>query len=518
MKNYSNFLNEHIQESPSIKDFKIGDRVIGVNKYYCPEDIIGATGKVIGHYLDKYVTIEFDNIVKLGHSADRIGKSDFCYYLLPEQLKLIGRNSKKRIKKKMPDIDPYDEEDWGYIQEKLDKKIFKIGDKVKLSQYFIDKYKVPNSIESFAFRKASSFGTIINILGQFSYPILVDWDNKERETYAETELEYYDDKRTKIKRPDIDPYDEEDWGYVQESINPESRFKEMSAILFNNKSEHDSLMIELEKDGYVWADGKQTPPTQKNHFFDYNNRVIYLKKNGIISCSRLSFYEENDEFKNKYTLIKYNIDKKYKKITHPDIDPFDEEDWGYVQENLDEKLNSLTLMGVYRKFDGGREKVLNYLKKELCGNLVEFTYYGEEILIGKKVVSVVDDIEFPSHFIFVCDGKNYTKVDLEKEIIYFPSGKKYKKITHPDIDPFDEEDWGYVQENLLLENINFNKQSKKKNAKTDTYNVVKSGTTIGQVKWSSRMRGYAFLPTKECDVDIKEFVKNLMAKRRLLKK
>jgi len=63
-------------------------------------------------------------------------------------------------------------------------------------------------------------------------------------------------------------------------------------------------------------------------------------------------------------------------------------------------------------------------------------------------------------------------------------------------------------------NLKFTKKEKKKGAKTDTYDVTKSGTVIGQVKWSSRMRGYAFLPTTDCDNEIKEFVKDLMKKRR----
>lgn len=62
--------------------------------------------------------------------------------------------------------------------------------------------------------------------------------------------------------------------------------------------------------------------------------------------------------------------------------------------------------------------------------------------------------------------------------------------------------------------LKFTKQPKKKGAKTDVYNVSKGGSVIGQVKWSSRMRGYAFLPTQDCDVEIKEFVKELMRKRR----
>jgi hypothetical protein len=63
-------------------------------------------------------------------------------------------------------------------------------------------------------------------------------------------------------------------------------------------------------------------------------------------------------------------------------------------------------------------------------------------------------------------------------------------------------------------NLKFTKKEKKKGAKTDTYDVSKSGIVIGQIRWSSRMCGYAFLPTKDCDNEIKEFVKELMKKRK----
>ena len=62
--------------------------------------------------------------------------------------------------------------------------------------------------------------------------------------------------------------------------------------------------------------------------------------------------------------------------------------------------------------------------------------------------------------------------------------------------------------------LKFIKQPKKKGAKTDTYNVSKDGNVVGRIKWSSRMRGYAFLPTANCEAEIKEFVKELMRKRR----
>jgi hypothetical protein len=75
----------------------------------------------------------------------------------------------------------------------------------------------------------------------------------------------------------------------------------------------------------------------------------------------------------------------------------------------------------------------------------------------------------------------------------------------------------YLQTYQIFESkssIKFVKKSTKKGAKTDTYDVVKSGEVIGQIRWSSRMRGYAFLPEKDHDDEIKTFIKDLMSKRR----
>lgn len=65
--------------------------------------------------------------------------------------------------------------------------------------------------------------------------------------------------------------------------------------------------------------------------------------------------------------------------------------------------------------------------------------------------------------------------------------------------------------------IKFVKKESKKGAKTETYDVVKSGEVIGQIRWSSRMRGYAFLPEKDHDDEIKTFIKDLMSKRKKVK-
>jgi hypothetical protein len=66
--------------------------------------------------------------------------------------------------------------------------------------------------------------------------------------------------------------------------------------------------------------------------------------------------------------------------------------------------------------------------------------------------------------------------------------------------------------------IKFIKQPNKKDAKTDVYNVSKDGIIVGQIKWLSRLHGYGFSPTKDCEKSVKQFLKDLMAERRKKKK
>jgi len=71
-----------------------------------------------------------------------------------------------------------------------------------------------------------------------------------------------------------------------------------------------------------------------------------------------------------------------------------------------------------------------------------------------------------------------------------------------------------IESKKEVSKLKFNKQPRKKGAKTDVYNVVKNGTTIGQVKWYSRLRGYGFLPPTGDEAEVKEFVKEISRIRR----
>ena len=64
----------------------------------------------------------------------------------------------------------------------------------------------------------------------------------------------------------------------------------------------------------------------------------------------------------------------------------------------------------------------------------------------------------------------------------------------------------------LFESLEFKKQPSK--GKTERYKVKKDEKEIGEVKWSSRMRGYAFQPPSDSEKEIKDFTSKLMTKWR----
>lgn len=77
----------------------------------------------------------------------------------------------------------------------------------------------------------------------------------------------------------------------------------------------------------------------------------------------------------------------------------------------------------------------------------------------------------------------------------------------------------YLEEFRLFESeeesrVEFIAQPKKAGAKTGVWKVKKGRSLIGQIKWSSRVRGYAFLPGNDVSGEIKEFISDLMKARR----
>jgi hypothetical protein len=133
---------------------------------------------------------------------------------------------------------------------------------------------------------------------------------------------------------------------------------------------------------------------------------------------------------------------------------------------------------------------IGYCKKD------ETVYFGKNTGIWERDVSV--DILDSNNLVLGIEIKIYLKGENLDNFKSIPLLKRSFNISESKTTP----------------KLKFNKQPRKKGAKTDIYNVVKNGTTIGQVKWYSRLRGYGFLPPAGDEAEVKEFVKEISRLRR----
>ena len=171
---------------------------------------------------------------------------------------------------------------------------------------------------------------------------------------------------------------------------------------------------------------------------------------------------------------------------------------------------------------------------------IEYTDNGYEIIISKGKITF-DDIGLDQIEVLYGEKFHYSSVNVIDPNGYAVciSGKRNHKFILNNVDKIRlpknynlisiESIKGYVDynkhnyyfaimDNEISEKLKFTKQAKKKDAKTDTFKVFNGKSNIGQVKWSSRMRGYAYLPTPESNLEITEFIKDLNTKRRAAKK
>jgi len=129
-----------------------------------------------------------------------------------------------------------------------------------------------------------------------------------------------------------------------ENVNTKLNFLDLLklpqfCIRIHNENEYIILMIELEKKGYKWLSEKNPTDIGWTRYIE----IIWINNiKKILTYSSFMFYFSDFKFE-KIKLLEFEdveIDKnhKIKKIKNLDLDPYCEEDWGYVQEN---KINEL---------------------------------------------------------------------------------------------------------------------------------------------------------------------------------
>jgi len=391
--------------------------------------------------------------------------------------------NKKYSKIENPDFDPYGEEDWGWkIEESFDG-----GVNLDLRDYI--------STQSISYSNWKEMRDIFNVLLDLKFTIYnVMGIRKEIECGCMTQsynsftndVRHYDFCRSslkdgtltydefmkiigskkikKIENPVEDPYGEEDWGWkIEESFGDDAKEKFIVRIL--SPADLDIIMMFLQDRGYTWADGDSlTSSLYASGIFRIKVgeclRVgaMYCennKKPKIVKKGQFDFYTEHKDdylgfhFTDSQDFIKMFVDKKYKRIEQPDIDPFGEEDWGWkIEENV-EYEETIMFKDLYNIFDD-YDAMIRYLNEFENNKRVYFIgedgiYYKDDIKGSSwRVVEYISTSDIKRVLVKMSNGQTGNAIGLtylDPTTLY----RKYKKIEKPEIDPYGEENWGFVE-------------------------------------------------------------------------
>ena len=320
-----------------------------------------------------------------------------------EFLNRIGHKKRKKLEK--PELDPFGEEHWGYIQESLTIDDFQVGDRVKINELGVkNMHNNFLGITADEYSKIRSNGIVIEILF-YDNRLYIEWENEDSSSYPVKYVEKIDYK--KRRNPNIDPFNEENWGYVQEK-------KEDIYILVTPKFYEYC-------DRYKWSMrsfvGKVFKVEGESNF---KNMDVYMldkyDKNNWNQTVEFSHYGSYAIPCDCAEIVNPNSIKKIKKLEKPEIDPFGEENWGYVQESL----NYYDL------------KVGDRVKAD------DSSVLPSTKLSGEGTVVRLDDRR--KLFFVIWDGYYERTLHRCSRISFLNKIKK----RNLNVDPFDEENWGYI--------------------------------------------------------------------------
>jgi len=165
------------------------------------------------------------------------------------------------------------------------------------------------------------------------------------------------------------------------------------------------------------------------------------------------FYDEDhfvrSQVRNYDELIQAEeiLKNKVKRIERPEIDPYGEEDWGWekMKESLTKEEGTRVMFSnLFKEY--GKQNTIDYLN-DVTGQRVFFIRSTGEVITNGDTGWEIDHYrESGSSDLHVTmrNGASGTASGL----IYFdpiPIGKKIKKVERPDIDPYNEDDWGWEE-------------------------------------------------------------------------
>lgn len=368
MKNIFNYKNWSVNESNDydhIKEyiifFKNNDEMVEIAKKLkeLGFEVFNYDGIVNGNASHQYNSFRWTPNKMFSRTITRIIVDDQNHIRYDEFIKI---NNKKYKRIENPELDPFGEEDWGVeeiVQENV--KDYKLPDDsfiriTSQEEYWeIMRYLENAGYKWYGFNSTGGLPTDKNFFrGNIDFCIRLKDGKMTHQDYPYFREHYphggfFDAKDIlgnkrykKIKKPSIDPFDEEDWGFeeiVQESVKNFEQLKDCCIFFKNNTEKRDiaKKLVELGFPVFNYNRVMSIPITSSSSIESYNS---FVWNEGEFTRTQRTYGAKNTAFNKGFNKELKNIQyfefiniydklKKSKKIENPELDPFGEEDWGY---------------------------------------------------------------------------------------------------------------------------------------------------------------------------------------------
>jgi len=287
------------------------------------------------------------------------------------------------------------------------------------------------------------------------------------------------DKYKKIKNTDLDPYDEENWGWeIDESNEEKIKLKDLRNVIIriHSRLNYDILMKKMRELGIRWSGGELCG--EEDPYFDnYPDFCIRINEKGEVNYCGFNEYVSMGALKNNKFINDYDIIGNIKRIENPDVDPYGEDDWGWEKKfekyNINEsnkhpnihftlkRLYTVSLIDEDVDFIG----FMDHLKKLFFEDKKFYLWMSNKELI-------IDDEEYPTFsiitrtdtlphqksligfdmmpfgFDFVMRFNDGKKVVINSEKFGDYSISNYERKFMLDVDPYGEEEWEDTYESV----------------------------------------------------------------------
>ena len=411
-----------------------------------------------------------------------------CDVTIIDDLKKFKLKKFKKIEK--PDVDPYNEENWGYeeIKESLYNNTYNLREICNDYMDTIERYELSNNDlivkylnKLFVRKKVEFYRTYVTFKGDMEdittsgmvekvhfkeknndYQVIFTIHGKNYSDDMIVNIDKPVTVKTKIVLSPEDPYGEEDWS--NESKIYESYENDIIYVKIINSEEDILLRTHLEKLGFKWKSGSL--PTEKT-YFNIHRKLYYVymidphtKKIGGTGVDH-KLTKLNDLIKNCESKLKIMLkNKEEKRLKYKDIDPYGEEDWNneskiyeYVTWNDNVTEKTIDLEKLYEQQKGNPDHILQILQYEFRQINSEdehkrITLYPKngntKYIMGEGDSNVIIQLSNNKDgivFIYIKNGgKSIARLLFSDFKLYVFKIEILKRRFVPE-DPYGEEDW-----------------------------------------------------------------------------